>query len=196
MNVVERNLKLLFCCVAIFSLGISPQAIASVSDSNTQISIKPENPRLWLLEEPKLPPLQPSDYLPAPEEVIRLVIRLGDRKVYVYRGDEVQTSFPIAVGKDGWETPTGTYTVMDMQENPIWEHPWTGEIVPPGPNNPLGKRWIGFWTDGTNYIGFHGTPNEASVGNAASHGCVRMYNRDILALYSMVELGTSVTVEP
>ncbi len=193
---VDRNLKLLFFGVAIFSLGISPQAIASVSDSNTQISIKPENPHLWLLEEPKLPPLEPSDYLPAPEEVIRLVIRLGDRKVYVYRGDEVQASFPIAVGKDGWETPTGTYAVMDMQENPIWEHPWTGEIVPPGPNNPLGKRWIGFWSDGTNYIGFHGTPNEASVGNAASHGCIRMYNRDILALYPMVELGTTVTVEP
>ena len=60
----------------------------------------------------------------------------------------------------------------------------------------MGERWIGFWTDGTNYIGFHGTPNEETVGQAASHGCVRMLNRDVLALFEKVGIGTIVVVEP
>lgn len=67
--------------------------------------------------------------------------------------------------------------------------------MPPGPDNPLGERWIAFWTDGTNVIGFHGTPNRDSVGRAASHGCVRMYNEDVRELYDIVSTGTPVTVE-
>lgn len=133
---------------------------------------------------------------PAEQKNVRLVIKLSDRRVYVYQNDELQTAYPIAVGREGWETPTGNYQVIQTIENPIWKHPFTGEIVPPGPNNPLGIRWIGFWTDGTNYIGFHGTPNEETVGTAASHGCVRMYNQDVLALFEKVEIGTPVIVEP
>ncbi|WP_448572469.1 L,D-transpeptidase, partial [Trichothermofontia sp.] len=68
-------------------------------------------------------------------------------------------------------------------------------VIPPGPDNPLGPRWIGFWTDGKNFIGFHGTPNESLIGQAVSHGCVRMRNQDIQALYAQVEMGTPVVVE-
>lgn len=127
---------------------------------------------------------------------ISLVIKLSDRRVYVYQDNELQTSYPVAVGRDGWETPTGNYQVIQTIENPSWQHPFTGEIIPPGPTNPLGARWIGFWTDGTNYIGFHGTPEEQTVGTAASHGCVRMYDRDAIALFEKVQIGTSVIVEP
>ena len=74
-------------------------------------------------------------------------------------------------------------------------NPFTDEVMPPGPENPLGDRWIGFWSDGNNVIGFHGTPNRESVGRAASHGCVRMYNEDIRQLFDMVDLGTPVIVE-
>lgn len=130
------------------------------------------------------------------ENEIRLVIKLSDRLVYVYEDNELKTSYPIAVGRDGWETPTGNYQVIQAIENPSWEHPFTGEIVPPGPKNPLGARWIGFWTDGTNYIGFHGTPEEETVGTAASHGCVRMYDKDAIALFEKVKIGTPVIVEP
>ncbi len=97
---------------------------------------------------------------------ISLVIKLSDRRVYVYQDNELQTSYPVAVGRDGWETPTGNYQVIQAIENPSWQHPFTGEIIPPGPTNPLGARWIGFWTDGTNYIGFHGAPEEQTVGTA------------------------------
>jgi lipoprotein-anchoring transpeptidase ErfK/SrfK len=57
-------------------------------------------------------------------------------------------------------------------------------------------RWIGFWTDGTDHIGFHGTPTLSSIGKAASHGCVRMRNEDVVALFEQVQMGTPVVVEP
>ncbi|MEA5519161.1 L,D-transpeptidase [Limnoraphis robusta] len=127
---------------------------------------------------------------------LHLVIKLSDRRVYVYRQQQLLTSYPIAVGREGWETPTGQYQVIQKIQEPAWQHPFTGEIVPPGPENPLGMRWIGFWTDGTNYIGFHGTPNEDTVGQAASHGCIRMLNQDVQLLFDKVTIGTPVIVQP
>jgi L,D-transpeptidase ErfK/SrfK len=125
----------------------------------------------------------------------RVVLRLNQRRVYVYKSDRLLASYPVAVGKQGWETPTGTFQVMKMLKKPTWEHPWNGKIVPPGPDNPLGDRWIGFWTDGNNAIGFHGTPDEELIGQAVSHGCVRMRNRDINAFFEKVNVGTLVLVE-
>ncbi|MGK7890459.1 MAG: L,D-transpeptidase [Leptolyngbyaceae cyanobacterium] len=144
----------------------------------------------------RLTPPFPDPIFPEIVYPIRLVIRLSQRRVYVYRGDDVQTSYPIAVGRPGWETPVGEYIVMQMQEDPAWKNPFNGNIVPAGAGNPLGDRWIGFWTDGNNVIGFHGTPNEASVGQAASHGCIRMLNQDVRELYAIAELGMPVIVEP
>ncbi|GAB4233595.1 MAG: hypothetical protein Kow00121_61580 [Elainellaceae cyanobacterium] len=142
---------------------------------------------------PDLPPIQPI--LPEIELERRLVLRLGERRVYVYEGDEVAASYPVAIGRAGWETPTGSFEVTSMLQNPGWTNPFTGEVLPPGPENPLGERWIAFWTDGNNFIGFHGTPNRESVGRAASHGCVRMYNEHIREMYELVKVGTSVIVE-
>jgi len=150
------------------------------------------------LATPTLPPLGGADsFLPVPDEqTIHLVIRLSERRVYVYEQDQVVKSYPIAIGRSGWETPTGEFEVIQMLQDPVWEHPFTGELVPPGPANPLGSRWIGFWTDGTNYIGFHGTPNAETVGQAASHGCIRMYDQDVVALFEIVQVGTPVEVLP
>lgn len=130
------------------------------------------------------------------EQQAYLVIRLSDRRVYLYQNHQLESSYPIAIGRAGWETPTGQYQVIQMIRNPAWQHPFTGEIIPPGPENPLGDRWIGFWTDGTNFIGFHGTPNEETVGTAASHGCIRMLNQDVLKLFDTVQIGTPVIVAP
>jgi len=127
---------------------------------------------------------------------LRLVIRLSKRRVTLYRGTTPVKSYAIAVGKPGWETPKGTYQVRQMFRNPTWIHPLKKGITIPGgdPENPLGRYWIGFWTDGKNWIGFHGTPNPKSVGSAASHGCIRMYNKDIEELFQKVSLGTEVRV--
>lgn len=127
---------------------------------------------------------------------VRLTVDLSDREVYVYRGDQLQTSYPISVGKAGWETPTGEYRVLQLRQYPVWRHPLTKEVVPPGPKNPLGSRWIGFWTDGEYQIGFHGTNEPDKIGQAISHGCIRMYNDDIEALFTQVRIGAIVTVQP
>ena len=133
----------------------------------------------------------------APETyALSLVLSLSARRVSVYRGDMLVASYAVAVGREGWNTPTGEFTVFQKKTNPAWEHPFTGEVLPPGPENPLGARWIGFWSDGTNSIGFHGTPDESVIGSAVSHGCVRMHNEDVLALYEQVGLDTPVTVVP
>lgn len=124
----------------------------------------------------------------------QLVIDLSDRRVYVYQSSRVIASFPLGVGKKGWETPLGNFEVIHMQHNPVWKHPITGKIFEAGPDSPLGDRWVGFWSDGHNEIGFHGTPDDSLVGTAVSHGCLRMRNPDVRMLYEKVKIGTPVLV--
>ncbi|WP_051358200.1 L,D-transpeptidase [Rubidibacter lacunae] len=179
---------------AIAFLGMSLPAFAATPGPIADIEVATAAD--WL-QDLSLPGLrEPDAYLPAVTPAVHLVIRLSDRRVYLYRHEELEASYPIAIGKDGWETPTGEFEVRQMLVDPAWEHPWTGEVVPPGDGNPLGRRWIGFWTDGTDSIGFHGTPNESLIGQPVSHGCVRMRNADVAALFEQVEVGTPVIVKP
>jgi len=140
---------------------------------------------------------------PAPDPPLRpyLVIRLSERRIHLV--DDVphtpDESFPIAVGREGLETPVGQFRVEEMIEHPDFEKVASGvvlERIPPGPENPLGERWIGFahgpgWT-----IGIHGTPKPHLLGRAVSHGCVRMRNADVIRIYDRVQIGTPVLVEP
>ena len=183
---------------ALIAIGPQPQTASSSPVAKQETRSETNDPELLSLRAstPQLPPLGDSSlYIPQQAE-IRLVLKLSERRVYVYRGDKIEANYPVAVGKRGWETPTGTFAVIQMDVNPIWQSPWTDRVSTPGPNSPLGVRWIGFWTDGTDHIGFHGTPTLSSIGKAASHGCVRMRNEDVVALFEQVQLGTPVVVEP
>ncbi|MBE9041502.1 L,D-transpeptidase [Oscillatoriales cyanobacterium LEGE 11467] len=131
---------------------------------------------------------------PAAQSKIRLTIDLSDRRLYLYQADRLAGSYPVAIGQAEWETPTGTFEVIHMEKNPVWEQPINGKIVAPGEENPLGERWIGFWTDGTVHIGIHGTSDESQVGQAISHGCLRMRNSEIRRLYDLVFLGTPIEI--
>lgn len=126
----------------------------------------------------------------------RLVVHLGARQVTLYQNDEPQATYDIAVGREGWETPTGSFQILNLRENPAWRNPITGEVVTNSAENPLGSRWIGFWTDGKHQIGFHGTNQDELIGQAVSHGCIRMRDADIQALFTQVAIGTPVIVEP
>ena len=126
----------------------------------------------------------------------KLVLNLKQRRVYAYNEDKVLMSYPVAIGKKGWETPTGNFKVIQMVKDPVWQNPWNGKIVPASPKGPIGERWIGFWSDGKNTIGFHGTPTVKSLGTAASHGCVRMRNEDVKVLFEVVTPGLPVVVVP
>jgi lipoprotein-anchoring transpeptidase ErfK/SrfK len=125
-----------------------------------------------------------------------LVVDLSDRQVYLYKQGKMQAMYAIGVGQPGWETPVGRFQVTHMEVNPTWQHPITRQAIPPGPDNPLGSRWIGFWNTGEYEIGFHGTNQPETVGGAVSHGCLRMYDADIKKLYPEIKLGTVVVVRP
>lgn len=128
-------------------------------------------------------------------EEVHLEISLSRREVILYQGTTAVKSYPIGIGRAGWETPLGMFEVQQMRKDPVWIHPFTDERIPSGDaQNPLGTRWIGFWTDGHVWVGFHGTSDPSSVGTAASHGCIRMHNEDVEELFAQVELGTPVTV--
>lgn len=172
--------------ISLNSLGAFALLCLFQLQANAQVNIKQIN------SPSQVTPVKQEPQVSQPE--IRLVLRLTKRRVYVYKGEKVLASYPVAIGKPGWETPLGNFKVIEMLENPGWTNFKTGEVIAPGKNSPLGERWIAFWTDGRDYIGFHGTPNRASVGKAVSHGCVRMYNEDVRKLYNFVKLRTSVTV--
>ena len=155
-------------------------------------TVSPSTPELIVVPTPKV--IVPSPVAPA-EEAVRLVVQRSKRRVLVYRGTTVLAKYPIAVGKAGWETPIGNFNVLTKEENPIFKSFKTGMIIEPGPDNPLGVRWIGIWTDGKTQLGFHGTDQPELIGKAVSHGCIRMHNKDVVALYKFVEMGTVVTVE-
>lgn len=146
---------------------------------------------------PDLPTLgEPIPYLPEVIRTVRLVLKLGERRVYVYQGDQAIVSYPVAIGTPDDPTPVGEFTVFQMVENPVWQSPWTGEVRRPGANSALGLRWIGFANVPGGVVGFHGTPTVSSIGRAASHGCVRMHNEDVVALFEQVQVGTIVIVQP
>lgn len=133
---------------------------------------------------------------PPVETPVQLVLSLESRLLEVRAANQPSVFYEVAVGQADWQTPQGEFRVIDKLENPAWQHPITHEQIPPGPENPLGTRWIGFWSDGQAQIGFHGTNQEELIGEAVSHGCVRMRNRDIEALYQQIAVNTPVTVEP
>jgi len=208
---LQRQILLVSCVVA--SCFVSTPLITKANPTPTEIPssvvvpistpVSPVEPlppgsdlELPAIDPGKIKPQYQEQPIAPQEQSLRLVIQLSRRRVTVYRGSTAVKSYSIAVGKPGWETPKGTYKVQQMFRNPTWIHPLQKGITIAGgdPENPLGRFWIGFWTDGKNWIGFHGTPNQASVGSAASHGCIRMYNKDIEELFSKVSLGTEVKV--
>ncbi len=127
---------------------------------------------------------------------VRLVVKRNARKVYIYQKEKILANFSIAIGKVGWETPLGNYQVIYMQKEPIFRNFNTGQIIKPGSINPLGKRLIVFKKGKKFDLAFHGTNQDKLIGQAVSHGCIRMRNQDVIALYKMVNIGTSVSILP
>jgi lipoprotein-anchoring transpeptidase ErfK/SrfK len=106
-------------------------------------------------------------------------------------------TYTVAVGMEGLETPEGLYHIQEKEENPTWNVPesaWAGSLagqsIPPGPSNPIKARWMGIFEG----AGIHGTEETWSLGQAASHGCVRMSIPDVEELYDRVEVGTPIYI--
>lgn len=129
-----------------------------------------------------------------------IVINLPQRMLYYFQAGKLVLHYPVGLGRPSWPTPEGRFRVVDPQENKTWHVPKSiqeemrreGKIVltqvPPGPDNPLGKHWLGLGIPG---IGIHGTIAPASVYHFQSHGCIRSHPDDIAALFQHVTKGES-----
>ena len=117
----------------------------------------------------------------------RIVVSIPDRKLAVIEGDRIVRIFETAVGAPKSPSPTGVYKIVNSIADPTWYT--KGKVVPPGKCNPLGTRWLGLSCRG---YGIHGTNRPNSIGRNASHGCIRMRNREVEELFKMVAVGDQV----
>lgn len=119
----------------------------------------------------------------------QVVISVPDRKLVVMESGAVLRIFDVAVGADLSPSPTGAFEIVSRLTEPTYYH--SGIVIPPGESNPLGPRWVGLNKKG---YGIHGTNAPRSIGKAASHGCIRMRNRDIVQFFTLVNVGDLVEI--
>ena len=124
-----------------------------------------------------------------------ILINLPQRMLYYFQAGKLMAHYPVGLGRPSWPTPMGSFNVIDIQANKMWYLPKSiqeemrreGKIVltqvSPGPENPLGKHWIGLSLP---EIGIHGTTAPASIYHFQSHGCIRLHPDDIAALFQQV----------
>jgi L,D-transpeptidase ErfK/SrfK len=123
-----------------------------------------------------------------------IVVNLPEFRIYFFRGGKLQAVYPVAIGLPTWQTPTGPFTVINRVENPAWYMPpdlarrenIKREIIEAGADNPLGDFWIG---TSISHTGIHGTNVPMTIGRPLSHGCMRMYPKDIKTLFDAIRQG-------
>ena len=125
-----------------------------------------------------------------------IVIHRGSNRLDLYHFQRLRKRFRVATGQRIYPTPLGRFRIVVKWRNPWWYPPnsrWARGLkpVPPGPNNPLGTRWMGLSVPG---VGIHGTPSGGSIGYSVSHGCIRMYIPDAEWLFNTVDIGTPVFI--
>lgn len=132
-----------------------------------------------------------------------LLINLPQRLLYYFSEWELVAAYPVGLGKPSWPTPAGDFSVIEKVVNKTWRVPKSIQeemrregrtvktAVPPGPDNPLGKHWLGL---SLSAIGIHGTIAPASIYHFQSHGCIRLHPDDIEALFEQTERGTSGSI--
>jgi lipoprotein-anchoring transpeptidase ErfK/SrfK len=125
-----------------------------------------------------------------------IVIRRNSNRLLLYDGMKYRRFFAVATGQRQYPTPLGRFTIVVKWKNPWWyppASPWAQgqKPIPPGPDNPLGTRWMGLSAPG---VGIHGTPSDASIGYSVSHGCIRMRIPQAEWLFNHVDVGTTVFI--
>ncbi|MBI4184791.1 MAG: L,D-transpeptidase family protein [Proteobacteria bacterium] len=165
------------------------------------VELRAANPGIdpWI-PEPGTKVLLPTAHLLPPAAPRRgIVVNVGDLRLYYFAPGKPPASYPIGIGQEGWGTPLGATQVARKRVKPTWvvpasiraERPDLPAAVPPGPDNPLGDFALDLgWPS---YL-IHGTNKPDGVGRRVSHGCIRLYPRDIERLFAEVPIGTPVTV--
>ena len=126
-----------------------------------------------------------------------ITVSRSEKRLRLFERLRLVKTYTIAVGQVAYATPAGLYKIQNKAVNPAWHVPrsaWAGSlagrIIPPGPDNPIKARWMGFY----NGAGIHGTDAISSLGRAASHGCVRMSIPDVIELYDRVPVGAPLYI--
>jgi len=127
--------------------------------------------------------------LVTPARQRQIVISIPDRKLALLEDGKVLKTYSIAVGARHTPSPDGDFVIVNHAKDPTYRH--GDKEIAPGNDNPLGSRWMGLSLKG---YGIHGTNVQSSVGKAVSHGCFRMRKQDVEELYTMVQVGDTVTV--
>ncbi len=166
-------------------------------------NLKNANPDIdpWLPSPGQTVLLPFASILPV-DAVSGITINLAEMRLYhVWKTGKKTLArvYPLGIGSEGNDSPTGRFSILNKAENPTWtvplsirhERPWMPISVPPGPANPLGKYWMAFSTAG---YGIHGTNKPLGVGRRVSHGCIRLYPQDIQELFHRVPVGTEVLI--
>ena len=167
---------------AALSAGAAVEAAGAVSTNTAGAKLKDAAVSISKEEKAKVPAFEDK----------RIEINLASRLLTLYQGDVGIRMYPVAPGKPSSPTPQGRRKVVSMEKNPTWIDPENPTVeVPSGPDCPLGYRWIGL---GGNY-GIHGTNSPRSIGNYASHGCVRMYEKDVEDLFDHIVKGIPVDIK-
>ena len=117
----------------------------------------------------------------------RIVVSIPDRELALVENGRLLKVYPVSVGAPESPSPTGEFKIVRRLSNPTYYAP--GVVIPAGPPNPLGPRWIGLNLKG---YGIHGTNQPGSIGHRASHGCIRLRNRDVEELFELVRPGDVV----
>jgi L,D-transpeptidase ErfK/SrfK len=168
-----------------FGLGFNeiellyPKMDAFIPPAGTRITV----PTVWLV-----PPTQHQ----------QLVINVPELRLYFFEKAKasIQT-YPIGIGDEGWESPLGTFSIVEKRPNPSWYVPASLQekygmaVMPPGPENPLGEFMMKF---SAGAYGVHGTALPWGVGRLVSHGCIRCYPEHIRILYPQVPVGTKLEI--
>jgi lipoprotein-anchoring transpeptidase ErfK/SrfK len=118
-----------------------------------------------------------------------VLVSIPDRKLAVISDGNVIAKFSIAVGAAESPSPSGEFHIVSRVSNPTYYRP--GSVIPSGKDNPVGTRWLGLSQKG---YGIHGTNAPRSIGRAASHGCIRLRNRDMERLFTMLQIGDVVEI--
>jgi L,D-transpeptidase ErfK/SrfK len=129
---------------------------------------------------------------------VNIIVNVPQRMLFWLRSDGTVRGFPIAAGKPNWKTPLGDFTIATRETDPTWDVPPSIQEemrregkpvlthVPPSPENPLGKYWMGLTIPG---VGIHGTNAPSSIYALVTHGCIRLHPDDIELLFPQVEIG-------
>jgi lipoprotein-anchoring transpeptidase ErfK/SrfK len=184
MNDLKKTL-IAASCLVLSVVPVRSQTVPKTPTNVTAVAVVTASTRPVSDTLTKLPDARST--LAPVERVI--VVSLEDRRLALVQDGVVKKVYRVAVGRENTPSPTGTFTIVDRVENPTYYH--EGQVIEPGPANPVGTRWIGLDRKG---YGIHGTNLPRSIGKAASHGCIRMRRRDLEELFAQVRGGDQVEI--